>query len=177
MNVLDQPCVNFIKSCYMISGILLIISLVYICQSKNHRITVPLILIYLLEIFSQCCASTTFFISNPNAPLPSPRINYLWAGAFTAHWISVSIFTGEYIKVSTQTPLLLDKSTLQWCPMAMNVLVLIVLGFCFYGYIFVTQAAAFLVWIVFTGKTFLAFSMLSVQVLSVTKIKRMILAI
>jgi hypothetical protein len=46
--------------------------------------------------------------------------------------------------------------------MAMNVLVLIVLGFCFYGYIYVTQAAAFLVWIVFTGKTFLAFSMLSV---------------
>ena len=161
----------------MISGIFLIISLIYIFQSKNHRITVPLILIYLLEIFSQCCASTTFFISNPNAPLPSPRINYLWAGAFTAHWISVSIFTGEYIKVSTQTPLLLDKSTLQWCPMAMNILVLSVLGFCFYGYIYVTQAAAFLVWIVFTGKTFLAFSMLSVQVLSVTKIKRMILAI
>jgi len=59
----------------------------------------------------------------------------------------------------------------------MNILVLIVLGFCFYGYIFVTQAAAFLVWIVFIGKTFLSFSMLSVQVLSVTKIKRLILAI
>jgi hypothetical protein len=95
MDLLSQPTNNFIMSCYMIAGLFLIVSLSYICISKDHRLTLPLTVVYILEIISQCCASATFII-------PSGRLqDYFWASAFTTHWLSVSIFTGQYIGVST----------------------------------------------------------------------------
>ena len=82
-------------SCYMVAGSFLIISLGYICVSQNHRLTLPLTVVYILEIISQICASATFMI-------PTSRLqDYFWASAFTTHWLSVSIFTGQYIGVST----------------------------------------------------------------------------
>jgi len=50
------------------------------------------------------------------------------------------------------------------------------MGLCFAGFIFVTQSTQFhLVWFVFSGKTFLAFAILTVQILSLIKTKRMVL--
>jgi len=55
-------------------------------------------------------------------------------------------------------------------------MVLIVMGLCFAGFVFVTQSTQFyLVWFVFSGKTFLAFAILTVQILSLLKTKRMVL--
>ena len=171
MDLLEKPTNNFIMSCYIIAGSFLILSFAYICFSKNHRMTAPLTAIYALEIISNICASLTFLIEAGRLQ------DYFWSAAFTTHWLSVAIFTGQYIGVSTQTPLLLEKRSLKYAPLLLNLFVIAVLVLAAYAYIYLHGMAIILVWSVFLVKFFFACLILALQILSVKKTKQMILSI
>lgn len=51
--------------------------------------------------------------------------DYFWATKFTTHWLALSVFTGQYIKIATQTPLLLNKNRCIYCPKFLNFIVLL----------------------------------------------------
>lgn len=60
------------------------------------------------------------------------RYEWLHAVGFTAHWLSLGIFTGAYIKVGTQTPLLQPHKHCSFAPVALNVGIFTVLAVSFY---------------------------------------------
>lgn len=59
-DLFSKPALNFIMSCYIIAGSFLILSFIYISFSKNHRLTLPLTAIYILEILSNTLAALTY---------------------------------------------------------------------------------------------------------------------
>jgi hypothetical protein len=91
-----------------------------------------------------------------------------------AHWLALGVFTGEYIKVATQVPLIRQKQILNYCPFILIIVVIVTLGFCFFAYVAVAEAVIWMDWIEFTGKNFLAWSILTIQLLSVHAINKMI---
>lgn len=52
MDLLSEPTNNYIFSTYIVAGSFLIVSLAYILCSENHKLTWPLLVIYILEIIS-----------------------------------------------------------------------------------------------------------------------------
>lgn len=79
--------------------------------------------------------------------------------------------------MSTQTPLLLEKRTMPYLPMFLNVFVLTILGLAAYTYIYLHGFSSLLVWGVFGAKMSLAGAMLALQLLSINKTKLMIQSI
>lgn len=160
--------------CVVISLVIFTFSFGYVCFSRNHNLTVPLIIIYLLEI-----TSLSFVIAKTVIPQDSSNVlmEELWAAKFTGHWLAMSIFTGEYLKVATQLPVIRPKPTLGYCPLFLNIFVLLTAVVIFFGYIAVKAAILWMDWIEFTGRLLLIGTVLIIQLCSVHKIKQMIIEI
>lgn len=159
MQQLDRPAYNFVLTCYITAEFAFVGSLIYIIWSKQHRITRTIAIIYLLEILCLSCAIATFFES-----IHQKKQNALFSISFSAHWIAIGFFTGEYVKVATQVPLLRKTTVLRWLPMLLNLLIWGTLGIAIYGLFFWDAQNVYVKWILFTLRTFLAFSLLIVQV-------------
>lgn len=169
METIDKSVLNFVMSCYILSGLTFIGSFIFILQSKQHHLTITLLLIYILEIICQTANVITFQLNN------AARVNeFLTACAYSCHWIALGLFTGEYIKVSTQIPLLRDIPKFSWFPLLLNLIILGTLAVTIYGVIFVQGVSTLTAWIVFLAKTFLANSILIVQIVSIRSIRKMI---
>ena len=102
MNVLSQPVANFVLTCYCSVAIALTGSLIYIALSKNHTLSFVIALIYFLEIASQVSSIAALRLPVGKVTL----VNLFSVSAYSSHWIAIGLFTGEYIKVATQIPLL-----------------------------------------------------------------------
>lgn len=76
--------------------------------------------------------------------------------------------------MATQIPLIRPKQILNYCPFILIVVVILTLGFCFFAYVAVADAVMWMDWIEFTGKNFLAWAILTIQILSVRSINKMI---
>lgn len=76
--------------------------------------------------------------------------------------------------MSTRTPLLLKSLSYYWCPLLLNLLVVCVLVFAFFGYILITGDSTNVKFIVFGGRIVLAFTVLIIQLISMYAIRRMI---
>lgn len=94
--------VNFVMSCYILAGLTMLFSLVYIIASKQHSLTSTVLLIYSLEIITQSFSVALFKVPADKTRL----VDSLTAVSFGAHWMGLGIFTGGYITVATQIPLL-----------------------------------------------------------------------
>lgn len=105
------------------------------------------------------CAVATFYEA-----MNLKTQNALLAVSFSAHWIAIGFFTGEYVKVATQVPLLRKTTVMRWFPLLLNLLIWGTLGIAIYGLFFWDANNVYIKWILFTLRTFLAFSLLIVQV-------------
>lgn len=95
MDSLPDSIRNYIMSSYILVGVTLIGSYLYVLISKKHTITFTLTMIYLLEILSQSCYVATFKLTSGTRLYDS-----IYAVAFSAHWLAVGFFTREYVLVA-----------------------------------------------------------------------------
>jgi hypothetical protein len=147
-------------SCYILSGITMLFSFLFIAWSKNHALTTTITLIYLLEVLTQSCSVSLFKLTPANSSVRV--IDSLTAIAFSAHWMGLGIFTGGYIKVATQIPLLRSNQKFQWLPSMLNLVIAGILTVLIYIAIFVQNANTKLKWGFFFAKFILALVILIV---------------
>lgn len=103
-----------------------------------------IVMIYLLEILCQCCAVATFKLERGTT-----TSEVLTAVSFSAHWIALGLFTGEYLTVAYQTPLLRLKTKLAWFP---TFLIIFIVGLCaalFYGQFGIGGIPTLMAWLSF----------------------------
>ena len=162
--------VHTLKGVYITTAALFSTSLLYTILSERHIITRTAAMIFVLEIISNSCdAASFYYIRGDNAQL------YLNAVGFTTHWLAIGIFTGAYIKVGTQTPLMLPHRRCTLAPVSLNVAILLILSVSFYTAVYVNNAASYLTWIAFTTKIGLALFIFLIQLASLRSIRDMIL--
>jgi hypothetical protein len=89
----------------------------------------------------------------------------------------LGIFTGEYIRVATQIPLLRNKAKFAWFPALLNTLIIGTCVFFVYAGFFINDASTFLVWTSFFARVFLAISILTVQIITLRSIRDLIEAV
>jgi hypothetical protein len=83
----------------------------YVIFSKKHYVTTTSAFIYTLETISQISSGCkTYFARNSEPNLVLSQIG------FSFHWLSLAIFTGAYISVATQTPLLQSHAVCRFAP-------------------------------------------------------------
>ena len=94
--------------------------------------------------------------------------------SYSSHWISIGLFTGEYIKVATQIPLLRSTNKFGYFPTLLMLLIVGTLTFSVYAGFFINAETGVLVWIAFLTRNSLAFMILTVQLMTLYSIKSMI---
>jgi hypothetical protein len=170
--VLDGGTDAFMTFCIVGSGILILLSFGVVCVSSKYALSLPLVLIYLLEIASLGLRSCQrFFV---RWKFDQAVVDIWFAAHFTAHWLALSLFTGVYIKVATQTPLLRDKPILKCFPFLLNIVVLAALLVSFQGYVVLTKVIIWMDWIEFWCKIGLTLCLFIIQIVSVKTIERLI---
>jgi hypothetical protein len=98
--------------------------------------------------------------------------------SFSAHWLSLGIFTGAYIKVATQTPLFRDGQRMcKLLPYILNAVIVLILCGTYYTFAFVHSATPYLTWLAFLLKVCLSLTLMAIQIACIYKIKGMILEV
>ena len=62
MKLISESVEAFSSACFIAAGILFIMSFAYVCYSPKHRLSVPLFLIYSLEIATQIIVLCYIFL-------------------------------------------------------------------------------------------------------------------
>jgi hypothetical protein len=167
MDELDPATIYFATACYLISALVFIVSFIVICTSQLHQTTLSLVGIYIWEIISLSLMAGALIASS----LSLNWVKYLQVGGFFAHWFSISIFTGQYIKVATQTPLLLKRLVYPWCPVALDcfVFALMLIPIVFYERF--SDNKHYLMMVYFGDRLLLTFTVFWLQITSIVRIR------
>ena len=158
---------------YGITAALFAISFCYSIVVKEHTVSYTVIAIYILSILSMStgCTAITY-------PQDSEKYLNLAAVSFSAHWLSLGIFTGAYIKVATQTPLFRGGERMcNMLPLILKAVIVLILCGTYYTFAFVHSAAPYLTWLAFVLKTCLSLTIMTIQIACLYKIKGMILEV
>lgn len=145
---------------YGITAALFAISLCYSIVVKEHTVSYTVIAIYTLSILSMTagCSAVAF-------PTDSEKYLNLSAVSFSAHWLSLGIFTGAYIKVATQTPLFRGgERTCHSVPFILNAVIVIILCGTYYTFSFVHSAAPYLTWLAFVLRICASLAIMTIQI-------------
>lgn len=79
-------------------------------------------------------------VSNYYAERQEAR-NALQSVAFSSHWAALGVFTGQYIRVATQIPLLRAKAVFGWFPYLLYILIAATCAFFVYAGFFINNAS------------------------------------
>jgi hypothetical protein len=141
----------FVMAIYALTAAVFTVSACYIIFSKKHYVSLTTMTIYLLSITSMALSCSALTFSNR---IDSAYLN-ITACSFCAHWLSIGLFTSEYIKVATQTPVFKGGNRLcQSIDFFYWITVFIILGYSYYTYVFVQGLATYLAWLSFLLKIF-----------------------
>ena len=171
MATISPVVINLEIGCYVTTGIVLLGSLLYMTFSRKHSMSVRVAAIILLEIACQAFQVAAMITSREKHQ--TSRQIFLTA-SYSSHWVSIGLFTGEYIKVATQIPLLRENNKFGYFPTLLMLLIVGTLTISIYAGFFINVNSAFLRWIAFLTRNSLALTILTVQLITLRSIRKMI---